>query len=165
MSWSTPAKPAATTVVTQADTDGWADDLTYLHTERVLSATTYKGSANPTTTSATFADADATNLIATITPTSTRVRVTFCFSCVGTSTDGAYDIYSVGLAARFGDATTGMRMSISGDKAYINLVAIFQGLAPGVAQTFKLQFKSVTAGQTTTIHNNGYPIVILAEEC
>jgi len=139
--------------------------IDYLHTGRTVASSTYVGSANLTTTLATWADADATNLIVTLTPTSTRVRVTFIFNATAAGGYAEFDIYSVGLTARFGDATHGITSCIQNAQSQIKVEALFTGLTANVAQSFKLQYRSVTAGQTSTIYNNAYPVTMIAEEC
>lgn len=138
-------------------------DLDYLKLASPVQQT-YLVPASITTTGTTFIDADATNLKVVITPRSTRVKVTMVFTGMNSGTGiGLYDIYSVGLAARSGDAVWGLANSyVTNAYTPIAIVAIFSGLAAGVAQEFRLQFCSSVAGQTVKVSNQ--PFRAIAEE-
>ena len=123
------------------------------------------GGAGNTTANA-FTDVNAA-AIATITPHGDRVRViVHCQGKLGANlAEGYWDIYSVGLAARAGHATTGLQSIIvagAGGSDYlpITLVAVFTGLTPGIASVFKLQHKS---DGVNTVYTGAY-WVMQAEE-
>jgi len=118
------------------------------------------------TTNAAFTDVNGAAII-TITPHGDRVRViVHCQGKLGAGlAEGYWDIYSVGLAARAGAAATGLQSIITAgaggtDYLPITMVAVFTGLAPGVAQVFKLQHAS--DGVNTV--NTGAYWVMQAEE-
>ncbi len=124
------------------------------------------GGAGNTTANA-FTDVNAA-AIATITPHGDRVRV--IVHCQGKLSagllEGYWDIYSVGLAARAGHATTGLQSIIiagAGGTDYlpITLDAVFTGLAPGVAQVFKLQHK---ADGVSAVNTGAYWVIQAEEE-
>lgn len=166
MAYAAPPTFVAANTLAASELNTLGSDIVYLLTERTVTTSTYVGGADLTTTLATFADADATNLAIAITPKSTRVRVTFGFSAVASAGSVAeVDIYCDTLAARYGHATHGMQAVLPNSFASITLYAVFTGLTANVASTFTLQFRSVTATNTTTIKNNNYPVTMTAEEC
>ena len=67
---------------------------------RALAKKIYVGAANLTTAGTTFVDADATNLIISITPQSTRVRVTFTFTADSATNPAEFDILCTSPSGR-----------------------------------------------------------------
>lgn len=115
------------------------------------------------TQSVTFVDSHATHAV-TLTPHGTRVKVTCMLSAenADAAKTSYYDLYSSGLAARAGDVNLGLQ-TLTGTTNFtpMTLVGIFTGLAPGVAQTFKLQLKH--SDGTAWAYAYG-PVKIYAEE-
>lgn len=105
-----------------------------------------------------WADVNASAEI-TITPHTDRVKITAMGMGYVSGGEGYWDIYSVGLAARAGNATTGLIATYETANSPFTIVAIFTGLTPGVAQTFKLQHQS----PANTITTSAY-LVLWAEE-
>jgi hypothetical protein len=122
--------------------------------------------ANASTTSTTFSDVDATNVIVSVTPKSNRARVIFHFLATSASGTGApeFDIYSVTAAARLGDSTHGLIQTPASGQTNVTLHAVATGLTPGSSNSFKLQFRDTTSGQTATVLKNGVPITMFVEE-
>jgi len=137
------------------------DNLLYLLQGRPCTVVNRTGSSDYTTTSTSFVDVDASNLIITQYSQSGRVKLTAIFGALAAvatdfdiTVDGVRGGGSAGLLRQLG-------ASDGGSSRPIAIVFIFTGLSVG-NHTFKLQWK-VDSG-TGTIKNNASPIIMMAEE-
>ena len=137
------------------------DNLLYLLQGRPITVINRTGSSDYTTTSTSFVDVDAANLIITQYSQSGRVKLSVTLATLAAvATD--FDITVDGTRA--GGAAGLVRQigaSDGGSTRPITILFIFTGLSVG-NHTFKLQWK-VDSG-TGTIKNNVSPIIMMAEE-
>jgi hypothetical protein len=159
--WVTSEVPGASTFNTDH-----RDNLIALKSARPVSSTSpvyYVGSTDPTNTTTTFTDSNATEHKITIVPEGTRVRVWFGFMASASGADGEFDILQVS-GSRAGDATHGIFRLLVNQSCYVLVSALFTGLTPNTSYDFKLQFRTVTSTNTVKIFNNGYPLYRFAKE-
>jgi hypothetical protein len=166
MTWNPPDTPWTTNMaITVARLQQFADSIYYLFRQRPLAKSVTVGTGDISTTSTTFI---STGLAITITPKSTRVKVTCTFTAYITPAGGTvsaeFDLYSNSLAVRFGDATHGMIAISTSSPNAATLVAYFEGLTPNVSQTFTLMMRTTNASSTAAIAYTGHPVSMMAEE-
>lgn len=161
MAWTTPPDFVQGGVPTEAQMDILSADLSYLLNYPQAYVVRDNG-ANYTTTSTTFVDVDASNLILTMSLSGGRaiVMATFHAFPPATGNGSEYDLI-VDSTTRAGDATHGLaRQPQSGSTQLITLLGYWSGLSIG-SHTFKLQYRSITSG-TTIISANGGAATIFA---
>ncbi len=136
---------------------GQDGDLDYLLKGRQIVDSVVAKGADTGTTSTTFIDVDATNYKITITPKSTRVKVTMSFAgyAIGSATAlSQYDILRVG-GSRAGHATHGLGSVYSASAAAhsdaITIIGYFTGLVPDTAYEFRLQFRTTNAANSNIV--------------
>lgn len=149
MPWTTPS-PATVTDRTPITTT-WGqivtDDLNWLNNGGPTpAAATRDNTGSLSTTSASFVDADAANLIVTVTPTGGRMTV-WAWGVLAPGAGGGCIDLILDSTTRAG-STDGLfactqRMSFC-------VQHTFTGLSVA-AHTVKLQFRSITGGNTTTL--------------
>ncbi|HLY26589.1 MAG TPA: hypothetical protein VKQ72_09635 [Aggregatilineales bacterium] len=168
--WTAPITHSPGDAVASADWNTYVrDNLNYLLSGRqFVQLAPYVGVADYSKTGAgttTFADLDATNLILTLTPSSSRVRAWFAFTATISAGTAYYDIYNTTLAARGGDATVGLVQDANtATTKQLRVECIFTGLTPGVSTSFKLQFKQSSTANTVTVKANAFSIMGAAQE-
>jgi len=114
----------------------------------------YQFAAAIQTSSVTFVDADATNLIVTHTTVTGRVLITVMFFATGvnaTTTIYRFNII-VDSTTQLGDATFGLASVITANKSIVP-ITIVTTLTPG-SHTFKLQYRTSVLADPAVI---GYP--------
>lgn len=124
------------------------------------------GAADYTTTSGTFADIDAANLIITLFLTKPTVELFATFTLSDSlAAGGCMFDFILDSTTRLGGASGSVRVleTVANEQTNIAMLGRFTGLSLG-SHTFKLQYASVVNTQTTTIKNNGYPINFMARE-
>lgn len=123
------------------------------------------GVADYTTNAGAFGDVDGANLILTLTVYSGRLIAEASFTASVDNTagsDGEFDLI-LDSTTRAGHATDGlMRVATNQAQRTITLIGTWTGISAG-SHTVKPQYRS-TLGGTTTIFNNGFPIVMRARE-
>jgi hypothetical protein len=124
-----------------------------------------EGVADYTTTLATFGDVDATNLILTLSTTTGRIMVEAAAAILyQANTEVELDLI-LDSTTRLGGTNGTARQGTAGTVFYgwWPIFGRFTGLSIG-SHNIKLQFRVLTAGQTGTIKNNAYPILMRAWE-
>lgn len=128
------------------------DNMNYVLSGRALGYTLRDNNANYTTTSTTFVDIDATNLIQTLTINSGRALIMFQGAMFGTSGFTAFDFVVDGT--RIGaSGVDGLYVGplMTGASAPFCVWAVKTGLSVG-SHTFKPQWKN-SAGTTVTLYS------------
>lgn len=171
MAWNTPPTHSPGDPVSSADFNLYQrDNPNYLLSGRqFVQLAPYVGGADYSKTGAgtnSFGDLDATNLILTLTPSSTRVRVEFQIWASNSTQNIFFDIFCTTLGVRGGDATAGLDNNnfTPATLAKYRVKWIFTGLTPGVSTSFKLQFKQANTSGTVVVRANGVAIIGSAEE-
>jgi hypothetical protein len=142
----------------------WGDNAEYLLSGRPASTIRYSSAYSTTSTS--FVDIDATNLIRTITVTGGRV---LCFALfnrllVSTTPTGYYSCidFIVDSTTRLGDTTWGSLIVSQAVDEVQFMYGIAGGLSAG-SHTFKLQWKAANTTPVTTVTTtaplNGIPLI------
>lgn len=167
MAWTTPATWTAGQVIGATDLNAQVrDNLSYLFSGRPLGTKVYVGAANYTTTSATFSDVDAANLILSLSSVSSG-RIIALAALYGGSDNTASSAIEVDLildsTTRAGHATHGLMRGVQNVSWGMFIIGYFSGVSVG-SHTIKLQFRNVTAGATATIFANNFPIEMWALE-
>lgn len=125
-----------------------------------------EGTSDYTNATTSWADIDATNLIATLTCNSGRVYCEASMSIIPTTGGSSEFDFILDSTTRAG-STNGLVRILTGSIGTLTLPIhyswIFTGLSVG-SHTFKPQFRCDTATNTVTVKNNGYPIQFLACE-
>ncbi len=167
MAWTNPITFTPGQVVTATDLNlNIRDNELYLLAGRPAGFVVRQGTADYSTTSASFVDVDAANLILTLTLSGSRVLViAHALINASLSAGACYLDWIVDSSARAGGTGGVANNAISGGGTQIHgvtAIGLFSGLAPG-AHTFKLQFRGNGTG-TAFILNNGPIITLLGLE-
>ncbi|MEP7285401.1 MAG: hypothetical protein ABI947_06505 [Chloroflexota bacterium] len=168
MPWNTPITFTPGQVVSATDlNNNVRDNANYLLSGRALAKVVRTGARNYSTTGFTFVDVDATNLILNLTVNSGRVLCIATgawYNAAGTVID-LYMDWILDSVTRAGGAQGSLRVQTTTTNFPFQpfiCVAQFSGLSVG-SHTFKLQF-AASAGNTVSIANASYPIVLHAFE-
>lgn len=163
MAWTSPRTWANGTVPGASDLNTEIrDNMTYLLGSRPIGQTIYVAGADYTTSSTTFVDVDAANVVLTITPQSSRIWVAANCTVVPSGAGSDMELDLIVGAVRVGHATHGL-LRTNGTTGYPFILGKITGLTPGALQTIKLQWRSLGAW-TSTIKANAWPIVLNAWE-
>jgi hypothetical protein len=156
--WTTPTTWNPGQVVSATDLNTHLrDNLNYLVSGFPMSMVVRNNAGNYTTTSTTFVDVDATNLIITITLQSGRAIIYAQCMCLGDAAagDGMEIDIIVDSTTRAGNATHGLFRVARTLRSHAAVFAVFTGLSVNASHTFKLQFRTVGAGTATIEANPG----------
>jgi hypothetical protein len=162
MPWTTPQTWTPGQVVAASDLNSnIRDNALYLFAGRPLGYIQRTGSADYSTSSTSFVDVDAANLILNLTVSSGRVLLLATGTLVNPVNSGIAFDFILDSTTRAGGAN-GVLLSESNNNAQIfTALGLFTGLAAG-AHTFKLQYRALSG--TGTIYNNGVPLTLLGLE-
>ncbi|MBN1963309.1 MAG: hypothetical protein JW910_01600 [Anaerolineae bacterium] len=166
MTWTTPRTWAVDELVTAANMNTHLrDNLSYLFARPLDSV---RDTGTYATTSTSFVDVSASNLIVTLTITSGRALVLASFSSYvpNTAATGAFDVI-VDSTTRAGDSTWGSQVikqfAAAAPGFPTAFVALFTGLSAG-SHTFKLQYKTNNATYAVNLCGANYPIWFVVME-
>jgi len=168
MPWTTPATWTAGQVIGATDLNTQVRDNGNYLLVRPLKEIKRNNGADYTTTISSFADIDGTNLSATLTVASGRVRLKLMISTYADSAAGRIGAFDFTMdGTRQGSAfTRGLAQSyIDTNSRIITIECVITGVSNG-SHTFKPQWASVGAAGTLHIYSdstNG-PVTFIAEE-
>jgi len=165
MAWTTPNSPSSG--------DDWTatmyrtyirDNLNYLFSGRPIGQVHYVGAGDKTSSVATWADVDSTNIKVTLTISSGRARVFASFRGAADNTASSAAEFDLAVdGTRLGDSTHGLARTSQNTTHFFSIEALATGLSVG-SHTFTIRFRNVTGGAVTTVSNNGFPVNLVVEE-
>ncbi len=163
MPWNIPVTWTPGQIVAASDLNSQLrDDLNYLLAGRPTGFVVRSGTSDYTTSSTTFVDVDATNLILTLTLNSSRVLLVASALINASASGGAcYLDWIVDSTTRAGGTSGLVNNAVAGGGTQVHAVTaigLFTGLSAG-AHTFKLQARGNGTG-SANILNNG-PVITL----
>ncbi len=107
-----------------------------------------------TTTATAWSDVHATAKV-TITPNSTRVKVTmWTWTDTGGTGQGFFSIRNNTTGVQAGDVNEGLANIPNASASFLTMVGIFTGLTPGTSYEFRFRFRAGTAGQAVSTGNH-----------
>ena len=165
MAYTTPPTKSANQSFTSTEFNTYIrDNLGYLFSGRPLGYIIREGSSDYTTTSATFAAVDTTNLRHTLTINSGRVLLYAAGSISHSSSTATFSIDFLRDGTTRVGSTAGLYKQKAGSTGIpipFSVVGYFSGLAVG-SYTFDLAW--ATSAATATMQNNAFPIIFFAME-
>jgi len=162
MPWTIPATFSPGQVVAASDLNSQLrDNELYLLAGRPMGYVMRQGVADYTTTSTTFVDVDATNLILTLALNGSRVLVVATGTMEAAVAQDMYFDWIVDSTTRAGGSNGVSQSNNNNQRQTFTALGFFSGLSAGV-HTFKLQYRTV--GGTATLHNNGQPLTLFGVE-
>lgn len=156
---------ASATISASAHNTYIRDNISYLFGGRPKGQVHYVGAADKTTTSTSWSDVDSVNLTVSVTVSAGENILIFAsgrFAADNTASSAAeVDIAVDGT--RIGHSTHGMARISQNTTQFFSIMGYKANLSAG-GHTITLQFRNVTGGATTTVHQNGFPVnlVVLA---
>lgn len=159
MAWTAPITWAAAQLVSATDLNTHIrDNENFLYTRFPVQQALVTNAGNYTTTSTSFVDVDATNLILTITPaTGTVVIMAFLTASLAVTGTVYFDLILDSTTRYSASASGSAFLNIGGsNQAPVTIFGRFSGLS-NTAHTFKLQWK--VSASTGTIYGSAAAMI------